>query len=113
MRVSKLRWVSHSKSTILSVDVQPNGYRFITGGADAYVRIWNLMPVISYDHEMDGEEDEVMASEEQKATEGTAVVDEAGSAILTEKKTKKQQSNASVNPPEDSSMNGDDDSGGI
>ena len=56
MRVSKIRWVSHSKSTILSVDVQPSGYRFITGGADAYVRIWNLMPVVSYEREMEGEE---------------------------------------------------------
>ena len=55
MRVSRIRWVTHSKSTILSVDVQPNGYRFITGGADAYVRIWNLMPVICFDQEMEGE----------------------------------------------------------
>lgn len=58
MRVSRIRWVSHTKTTILSVDVQPSGYRFITGGADAYVRIWNLMPVISYDHEMEGEDSE-------------------------------------------------------
>ena len=58
MRVSKVRWVSHSKSTILSVDVQPNGYRFITGGADAYVRIWNLMPVICQDREAEGEDDD-------------------------------------------------------
>lgn len=57
MRVAKIRWVSHTKTTILSVDVQPSGYRFITGGADAYVRIWNLMPVISFDHEMEGEDE--------------------------------------------------------
>ena len=58
MRVSRIRWVSHTKTTILSVDVQPSGYRFITGGADAYVRIWNLMPVISYEREMEGEDSE-------------------------------------------------------
>ena len=57
MRVSKIRWVSHSKFPILSVDVQPNGYRFITGGADSFVRVWNLMPVISDEHEYDGESD--------------------------------------------------------
>ena len=70
MRVSKIRWVSHSKSTILSVDVQPSGYRFITGGADAYVRIWNLMPVVSYNHEMEGEEDE----EDQEGEEDSQVI---------------------------------------
>ena len=55
--MSKIRWVSHSKFPILSVDVQPNGYRFITGGADSFVRVWNLMPVISDEHEYDGESD--------------------------------------------------------
>ena len=55
MRVSKVRWVSHSKFPILSVDVQPNGYRFITGGTDSFVRVWSLMPVISADAEHDGE----------------------------------------------------------
>ena len=88
MRVSKIRWVSHSKSTILSVDVQPNGYRFITGGADAYVRMWNLMPVISYDHEMDGEEDEEM-EEEQKGTESNAAVIESKEASSGPAKNKK------------------------
>ena len=69
MRVSKIRWVSHSKSTILSVDVQPSGYRFITGGADAYVRIWNLMPVISTAHEMEGEEEEEQADIEEEGSQ--------------------------------------------
>ncbi len=55
--MSKIRWVSHSKFPILSVDVQPNGYRFITGGADSFVRVWNLMPVISDDYEYQGESD--------------------------------------------------------
>ena len=47
--------MSHSKFPILSVDVQPNGYRFITGGADSFVRVWNLMPVISSQYEDMGE----------------------------------------------------------
>ena len=85
MRVSKIRWVSHSKSTILSVDVQPHGYRFITGGADAYVRIWNLMPVISYDHEMDGEEDEEEHLEERK-NEGSVVAGELSASAQGKKK---------------------------
>lgn len=78
MRVSKVRWVSHSKSTILSVDVQPNGYRFITGGADAYVRIWNLMPVICQDREMEGEED---SDEGSMVVGGDLVENEENSSV--------------------------------
>ena len=47
MRMGKINWVKHSNLPILSVDVQPNGYRFVTGGGDGYVCVWNLMPVIS------------------------------------------------------------------
>lgn len=32
MRMGKIDWLSHSDMPILSVDVQPNGYRFVTGG---------------------------------------------------------------------------------
>ena len=121
MRVSKIRWVSHSKSTILSVDVQPSGYRFITGGADAYVRIWNLMPVVSYDHEMEGEEDE----EDQEGEEDSQVIagaDEAGGgagasdgarAQASSKRSgggtiQKRQSGVSSHHKEDSKMRGND-----
>ena len=109
MRVSKIRWVSHSKSTILSVDVQPSGYRFITGGADAYVRIWNLMPVISYDHEMEGEEDE------EEPEDGSLVVGDpneiSGAAKSKAPKDATRKSGASSNQQEDSKMRGDSDNG--
>ena len=78
MRVQKIRWVSHSKFPIASVDVQPNGYRFITGGADSFVRVWNLMPVISPMYEDQGEstsesEEEVEAEKSNRVSEGSAL----------------------------------------
>ena len=78
MRVQKIRWVSHSKFPIASVDVQPNGYRFITGGADSFVRVWNLMPVISPMYEDQGEstsesEDEVQVEKNNRVSEGSAL----------------------------------------
>lgn len=51
MRVGKINWVKHSNLPILSVDVQPNGFRFVTGGGDGFVCVWNLMPVISEKYE--------------------------------------------------------------
>jgi WD40 repeat protein len=36
---------------ILSVDAQPNGFRFVTGGSDHKVCIWNLLPAISLKYE--------------------------------------------------------------
>ena len=56
MRASKIPWVSHKEFPILSVDVQPNGYRFVTGGADNIVGVWNLLPVISEKYEALGAE---------------------------------------------------------
>lgn len=52
MRIGKINWTSHSNLPILSVDVQPNGYRFITGGSDNNVCVWNLLPVISEKYEL-------------------------------------------------------------
>lgn len=54
MRLGKVEWVSHSKMPILSVDVQPNGFRYVTGGTDHKVCIWNLLPVISEKYEKMG-----------------------------------------------------------
>ena len=51
MKLGKVYWVSHSNMPILSVDVQPNGFRFVTGGTDHKVCIWNLLPVISKKYE--------------------------------------------------------------
>mmetsp|Transcript_12777 Transcript_12777/g.17199 ORF Transcript_12777/g.17199 Transcript_12777/m.17199 type:complete len:183 (+) Transcript_12777:31-579(+) len=106
MRVSKIRWVSHSKTTILSVDVQPSGYRFITGGADAYVRIWNLMPVISAEHEAEGEDSE------EGDEEGSMQLGEPGEeGGATESAGQKRRSGVSSrHDQEDSKMQGDDDS---
>lgn len=51
MKSGILQWVSHSNMPILSVDVQPNGFRFVTGGSDHKVCIWNLLPAISLKYE--------------------------------------------------------------
>lgn len=54
MRLGKIPWVSHKNQSILSVDAQPNGYRFVTGGSDSVLCVWNLLPVISEQFEMKG-----------------------------------------------------------
>jgi WD40 repeat protein len=51
MKSGIMHWVSHSNMPILSVDVQPNGFRFVTGGSDHKVCIWNLLPAISLKYE--------------------------------------------------------------
>ena len=51
MKSGIVSWVSHSNMPILSVDVQPNGFRFVTGGSDHKVTIWNLLPAISAKYE--------------------------------------------------------------
>lgn len=60
---------------ILSVDVQPNGFRFVTGGTDNKVCIWNLLPVISAKHEKLGMKNLAStknAQEERKRVESNA-----------------------------------------
>ena len=53
MRAGKIPWLRHaSDQSILSIDIQPNGYRFVTGGGDSSVRIWNLLPVIGEEFEL-------------------------------------------------------------
>jgi hypothetical protein len=51
MKSGILTWVSHQNMPILSLDAQPNGFRFVTGGSDHKVCIWNLMPALSLKHE--------------------------------------------------------------
>lgn len=51
MKLGIMQWVTHSNMPILSVDVQPNGFRFITGGSDSKLCLWNLLPAISSRYE--------------------------------------------------------------
>ncbi|KAG2328023.1 hypothetical protein Bca4012_037061 [Brassica carinata] len=45
MIAEKPVWVKHEGLQIFSIDVQPNGERFATGGGDHKVRIWNMKSV--------------------------------------------------------------------
>ena len=52
MRVGKVNWHFHKNLPIHTIDLQPSSYRFVTGGTDNLVCVWNLLPVISEEHEM-------------------------------------------------------------
>ncbi|XP_022985643.1 protein HIRA-like isoform X1 [Cucurbita maxima] len=45
MIAEKPSWVRHEGTQIFSIDVQPGGLRFATGGGDHKVRIWNVKSV--------------------------------------------------------------------
>ncbi|XP_022729469.1 protein HIRA-like isoform X2 [Durio zibethinus] len=45
MIAEKPSWVRHEGMQIFSIDVQPGGLRFATGGGDHKVRIWNMKSV--------------------------------------------------------------------
>ncbi|KAE9616739.1 hypothetical protein Lal_00034826 [Lupinus albus] len=45
MIAEKPIWVRHEGMQIFSIDVQPGGLRFVTGGGDHKVRIWNMKSV--------------------------------------------------------------------
>ncbi|CAA0825218.1 homolog of histone chaperone HIRA [Striga hermonthica] len=45
MIAEKPSWVRHCGTQIFSIDVQPGGLRFATGGGDHKVRIWNMKSV--------------------------------------------------------------------
>nr|ACJ86313.1 unknown [Medicago truncatula] len=42
MIAEKPSWLRHEGMQIFSIDVQPSGLRFATGGGDHKVRIWNM-----------------------------------------------------------------------
>lgn len=45
MIAEKPSWIRHEGMQIFSIDVQPGGLRFATGGGDHKVRIWNMKSV--------------------------------------------------------------------
>ncbi|XAR60118.1 hypothetical protein NMG60_11033370 [Bertholletia excelsa] len=45
MIAEKPSWVRHGGTQIFSIDIQPGGLRFATGGGDHKVRIWNMKSV--------------------------------------------------------------------
>ena len=57
MRSSTIDWMNHGNMPINSVDVQPRGYRILTGGSDNKVCIWNLLPIVSKEFELKGKQD--------------------------------------------------------
>ena len=64
MRAGKIPWLRHKNDqSILSIDIQPNGYRFITGGGDSAVCVWNLLPVIGEQFEKLGQPVKVVADD--------------------------------------------------
>lgn len=73
MKSGKIPWLRHQNDqSILSIDIQPNSYRFVTGGGDSAVCVWNLLPVIGEEFERRGnpqkpEEDIDMAQNSQNS----------------------------------------------
>ncbi|XP_023756862.1 protein HIRA [Lactuca sativa] len=50
MIAEKPNWVKHEGMQIFSIDIQPGGLRFATGGGDHKVRIWNMKYVAKILH---------------------------------------------------------------
>ncbi|XP_061345381.1 protein HIRA-like isoform X2 [Gastrolobium bilobum] len=61
MIAEKPSWVRHEGMQIFSIDVQPGGDRFATGGGDHKVRIWNMKSV-STDRENDASSQRLLAT---------------------------------------------------
>lgn len=55
--MGRINWQFHRNLPINSIDMQPNGYRFVTGGCDNAVYVWNLLPVICEKYENKKQED--------------------------------------------------------
>lgn len=54
MQLFKPPWVTHGGNPILSVDIHPDGTRFVTGGQDGdagRVSIWSMVPLVQPDVE--------------------------------------------------------------
>ncbi len=52
MKLGKINWTFHNNLPIHSIDLQPNSFRFVTGGSDGKVCVWNLLPVIAEKYEV-------------------------------------------------------------
>ncbi|KAK9170438.1 hypothetical protein Syun_002578 [Stephania yunnanensis] len=61
MIAEKPNWVRHEGMQIFSIDIQPGGLRFATGGGDHKVRIWNLK-CVARDPENDPSTQKVLAT---------------------------------------------------
>ena len=81
--------------------MQPNGYRFITGGADSFVRVWNLLPVISSKYEDAGESD---SESDEEINQNRVSAENGGKDPSVGSKVPSKKS-ASVGGLEDSKMN--------
>lgn len=47
MRFGKPHWINHKGLPIHCVDMQPLGFRIVTGGSDWEIKIWNVIPILS------------------------------------------------------------------
>ena len=63
MRATTVDWIHHANMPINSVDVQPRGYRILTGGGDNKVCIWNLLPILSRKYEALGDPNAASSAE--------------------------------------------------
>ena len=82
MRASTVDWIQHGNMPINSVDVQPRGYRILTGGSDNKVCIWNLLPIISKKHEILGMETQNPTTDNAGAEEKKIEIEIEVSIIL-------------------------------
>nr|DAD24322.1 TPA_asm: hypothetical protein HUJ06_025786 [Nelumbo nucifera] len=61
MKCDKPSWIRHEGMQIFSIDIQPGGLRFATGGGDHKVRIWN-MKCVDRDSENDQSTQKLLAT---------------------------------------------------
>ncbi|XP_074294946.1 protein HIRA-like isoform X1 [Silene latifolia] len=61
MIAEKPSWIRHEGMQIFSIDIQPGGLRFATGGGDHKVRIWNMKSV-ARDSEKDDQTHVILAT---------------------------------------------------
>ena len=97
MRAAKIPWVRHQNDqSILSIDIQPNGFRFITGGGDSAVCVWNLLPVIGEKFERLGQTDNQRVQENDPNND----VEMAGDSPSYNSHDNSQQSDEESDPEE-------------